>query len=90
MKTSGAWAGRVSWHQLFAIAGFVACAIAPAHAAETYPARPIRMIVPIAAGGGTDTMSEVMTSSPAEFGEFIRKEVARWREVIQKTGIRED
>jgi tripartite-type tricarboxylate transporter receptor subunit TctC len=36
------------------------------------------------------TMSEVATSSRAEFGEFIRKEVARWREVIQKTGIRED
>lgn len=36
------------------------------------------------------TMSEVVVSSPAEFGAFIRREVARWREVIQNTGIRED
>ena len=36
------------------------------------------------------TMSEVVVSSPAAFGEFIREEVARWRDVIQNTGIRED
>ena len=36
------------------------------------------------------TMSEVVTSSPAEFGQFIKREVARWHDVIQKTGIREE
>lgn len=35
-------------------------------------------------------MSEVVTTSPREFGNFIRAEVARWRDVINKTGMRED
>ena len=31
-----------------------------AHAAETYPARPVRVIVPYAAGGTTDVLARII------------------------------
>jgi tripartite-type tricarboxylate transporter receptor subunit TctC len=30
------------------------------------------------------------TSTPAELAAFIRKEAARWKDVVQETGIRYD
>ena len=35
-------------------------------AAQAYPARPIRMIVPLAAGGGTDTIGRIVSQKLAE------------------------
>lgn len=36
------------------------CAIAPAHAQQTYPNKPIKMVVPFAAGGATDVLARVI------------------------------
>ena len=32
--------------------------------------------------------AEVVASTPEEFGRFVRSEIARWREVIRRTGVR--
>ena len=32
--------------------------------------------------------AEVVASTPDQFGQFVRAEIARWREVIQRTGVR--
>ena len=43
------------------ITGWVAvCAYAPAHAADTYPSRSIRMLVPFSAGGAADIIGRLM------------------------------
>jgi len=34
--------------------------------------------------------SEPMTSTPAQFGEFIRKENAKWADVIKRSGAKVD
>jgi tripartite-type tricarboxylate transporter receptor subunit TctC len=44
---------------------FIACAFTT-HAAAEYPERPIRMIVPQAAGSATDTLTRVLASALAE------------------------
>ena len=43
------------------LATLAACA--PAHAADTYPQRPVTLIVPTAAAGGTDTIARVMAEA---------------------------
>ena len=43
----------------------MACALLPslsAHAADDYPSKPIRIVVPLAAGGGTDTLARVIAT----------------------------
>lgn len=50
---------------------------APA-AAQNYPVKPIRIIVPYAAGGGTDVVYR------------IKKEIATWSKVIKEAGITAD
>lgn len=48
----------------FSVATLVAAlAIAPAAQAQDYPARPIRMIVPFAAGGGSDISARTMSDA---------------------------
>jgi tripartite-type tricarboxylate transporter receptor subunit TctC len=55
------------------LAALSACALcAPAHAAETYPARPVRAVVPFAAGGPTDVASRIVAQ---HLGELWRRTV---------------
>lgn len=54
---------------------FGACALAvamAAHAQQTYPARPVRIIVPSSAGGGTDTTTRLVAN---KLGESLAQRV---------------
>jgi tripartite-type tricarboxylate transporter receptor subunit TctC len=50
------------------LAGMLACAAlaAPAHAQDAYPTRPIRIIVPTAAGSAADTLARVLSQPLSE------------------------
>ena len=52
---------------------------APAFAADTYPARPITLIVPWAAGGGTDAVARII-------GTLLEKELGQPVNVVNRTG----
>src|SRR5687768_12067903 len=54
---------RISW--LF-IASVVLGLAAASAAAQTYPSRPIRMMVPFPAGGGSDTMGRIVGGKLSE------------------------
>jgi tripartite-type tricarboxylate transporter receptor subunit TctC len=48
------------------LAALAACALAAPAAAQTWPARPVRIIVPYSPGGGIDTVARVMAQKLAE------------------------
>jgi tripartite-type tricarboxylate transporter receptor subunit TctC len=51
---------------------FTALAVAPSASAQTYPSRPVTIVVGFAPGGGTDTVARVMQRRLAEyFGQSI-------------------
>jgi tripartite-type tricarboxylate transporter receptor subunit TctC len=54
---------RPAWIAVFACA---ASALAPAALAQAYPSRPIRLIVPTAAGGAADTVARVVAQKISE------------------------
>src|SRR5207247_1468994 len=58
-SSKGLW-----WHMrklLFTAAALLACA-APALAQDDWPSRPIKLIVPFAAGGNTDSVARITAS----------------------------
>ncbi len=57
--------------RLFAVAALFATAVAPT-AAQTYPERPLRLIVPYAPGGGTDLTSRLIAR---RLGENFKQQV---------------
>src|SRR6201997_4613698 len=48
---------------MVALAGFAGC---NAHAADDHPSRPVRMIIPFAAGGPTDIVGRIMGAKMSE------------------------
>jgi len=61
---------RDFWRSAFARAGAAACCLctaADAHAQEKYPSRPIRVIVPSVAGGGTDISARMIAPKMSEY-----------------------
>ena len=59
--TSAAFAAMI-----FALVGFQQCA------AQSYPAKPVRLIVPFPPGGGTDVFARVLAQ---KLGESLRQQV---------------
>ena len=57
---------NVAFSRLLAVLGLFATTIAAAQPAGDYPTRPIRLIVPQAAGGGLDTSTRVIAVKMAE------------------------
>jgi tripartite-type tricarboxylate transporter receptor subunit TctC len=49
------------------VAGLACACIAPAFAAESYPVKPVRFIVPFPPGGGTDALARVLGAKLAEY-----------------------
>src|SRR4051812_22369014 len=62
---------------LLAIAGVLALAFGTAHAA--YPERPITLIVPWGAGGGTDATARII-------GSLLEKDLGQPVNVVNRTG----
>jgi len=54
------------------VLGFLACCLAAAAAAQTYPAKPVRLIVPFPPGGSTDLVARQVTP---RFGELLGQQV---------------
>jgi tripartite-type tricarboxylate transporter receptor subunit TctC len=66
---------RITRSRVVAAFGFVACTLAPSFtsaAQQDYPVRPVRIIVPSVAGGGTDSATRIVT---AKLEPFLRQPV---------------
>jgi tripartite-type tricarboxylate transporter receptor subunit TctC len=68
----------MNWLKLSALVGALAFAAPPAHAAE-YPVRPIKLIVPYAAGGPTDVLGRMV-------GEYLSRDLKQPVVVENKAG----
>src|SRR6185369_3229860 len=68
----------MNWLKISALAGSLVCAAPLAHAAE-YPVRPIKLIVPYAAGGPTDVLGRMV-------GEYLSRDLKQAVVVENKAG----
>jgi tripartite-type tricarboxylate transporter receptor subunit TctC len=59
---------RVTRRRIFALAGSVVAApwLVPAASAQAYPSRPVKVIVPVAAGGANDTTARLFAQKLSE------------------------
>ena len=77
---------------MFAISGAIA---------QPYPSKPVRMIVGVPPGGGTDVVARVISQkrlegvgtqlreqSAAEFEAYMKAEVAKYAKLIKDTGVK--
>ena len=64
---------------LLLLMALASIAITPAADAEDYPSRPVDLIVPFAAGGGTDLLARIL-------GEGLSKQLGKFFVVINRPG----
>jgi len=73
------------------ICAFLAGAVPAANAQQQYPARPITMIVPFAAGGPTDVLARIAPPpdqrTPKVLADLMRSEVAKWVPLIRAARV---
>ena len=62
-----------------ALAAVTLSMVSPPLAAQTYPSRPISLIVPWGAGGGTDATARII-------GSLLEKELGQPVNVVNRTG----
>jgi hypothetical protein len=65
----------------------VLAASSSAFAQATYPDRPIKMVVPLAAASAVDVAARMRGSSPEELGAMTREQLAKYARVIKAIGI---
>lgn len=69
---------------------FSAALIPTAVLAETYPNKPIRIIVPFAAGGAVDVVAqglEIQTSTPGEFTALTKARLEQMARIIKDAQV---
>jgi tripartite-type tricarboxylate transporter receptor subunit TctC len=61
-------------------------------AAQDYPARPVRLVVPFAAGAGTDLLGRIVARElTKQLGQqFFVEDLAQWRSVAKAANIKID
>lgn len=70
---------RSLWARMLAVLVLLFAVALPASAADVYPSRPITLIVPWAAGGGTDSVARIISS-------MLEKELGQPINVVNRTG----
>ncbi|MBI2961966.1 MAG: hypothetical protein HYY28_16785 [Betaproteobacteria bacterium] len=79
------------------LAGAMLAAAAASASAQSFPSRPIRIIVAVTPGGGNDLADvrerfagigfESTPNSPAEMRQIMVAEIGKWAKVIKTAGI---
>lgn len=62
----------MKWYRL---AACTAALLAGSAMAQSWPAKPIRPLIPIAAGGATDQVARMMASELAELSDVVLREL---------------
>jgi len=73
------------------VAIVTACAAAGIATAQQYPAKPIRLVVSLAPGGGGDTLGRYMdaaASTNEEFALKIKTDMDKLAKLVRDTGLR--